>query len=240
MLGYLIRVGKPVSRQRLSRIFWPHLPNSDSRTYLRNILARLKRDFSPWLQITRDEVSFVVTDQSCTVDLYELEAVLARYQHEIFNELNVDQLAEFRDGLALYEGPFMGDFSRTISPWFEEWLTYERQYILERVQSGYAQLIECGIYHEEWGACISDAKKLIGLDPDHQESWLLLMKCLARSGDLRRAQAAYERYERSSAADFRQSETGREMSLLYRKIGQRISGINLDFNQDGDLNIGGR
>ena len=58
------------------------------------------------------------------------------------------------------------------------------------------------------------------------------MKCLVSSGDLRRAQEAYERYERTPTADVQQSSAGREMHHLYRKIGQRISGINLDFNNN--------
>lgn len=236
ILGYLIRVGQPVSRKRLSRIFWPHLSDADARTYLRNILARLKVDFSPWLEINRDTVFFNGSD-SCSIDLYELEQVLARYEQADFNTLTEAQLNEFRDGLLLYEGPFMGDLSRTVSPWFEKWLRSERQTILNQVLNGYSKLIEARIDRQEWSNGIEDARQMIRLNQDYQVSWLWLMRCLANSGDLRRAQEAYERYERTPTADVQQSAVGREMHQLYRKIGQRISGINLDFSNDTDIGL---
>lgn len=236
ILGYLIRTRKPVSRKRLSRIFWPHLSDADSRTYLRNILARLKTDFGPWLEIDRETV-FFNGDHACSVDWYELEKILARYQQLDLTELTAAQLDALRDGLALYKGPFMGDLSRAVSPWFEEWLSSERRFILGQVLSGYSKLVEARIYNREWEKGIADARQMISLDQDHQESWLLLMKCLANSGDLRRAQEAYERYERTPTADVQQSAIGREMHQLYRKIGQRISGINLDFSNDNDSGL---
>ena len=236
ILGYLIRTRKPVSRKRLSKIFWPHLSDANSRTYLRNILARLKADFSPWLEIDRETI-FFNGSHSCTIDLYELERILDRYDQVDFTELTEGQLDEFRKGLHLYEGPFMGDVSRKISPWFEEWLQTEQQLILNQVLNGYSKLIEARIYRKGWEKGIADARRMISLDQDHQESWLLLMKCLASSGDLRRAQEAYERYERTPTADVQLSTVGREMHQLYRKIGQRISGINLDFSNDNDTNL---
>lgn len=233
ILGYLIRVGEPVSRRRLSKIFWPDLSDQDARTYLRNILARLKGDFGPYMVISRNSIHFDVT-QDCWVDLLELESALQEFaQADIFS-LDKEQADQLRSSLRLYNGVFMSDFSRQASDWFEEWVARERDFILDNTLQGYTKLINYSIKNEDWKQGMDDAKMMISLDQSRQAGWLLLMKCLANSGDLRRAQEAYERYERSPMADLQSTSVGREMSLLYRKIGQRISGINLNFDQDDD------
>ncbi|MEM9773297.1 MAG: BTAD domain-containing putative transcriptional regulator [Chloroflexota bacterium] len=233
VLGYLIRVGEPVSRRRLSKIFWPNLSDQDARTYLRNILARLKNDFGPYMVISRKSVHFDVT-QGCWVDLHELEKWLQQFKEVDIMHMDDEQAESLRSALALYQGEFMSDFSRQASDWFEEWVMRERQSILDNTLQGYTLLINYAIRNENWKQGMEDAKMMIALDQSRQIGWLLLMKCLASSGDLRRAQEAYERYERSPQADLHSSRVGREMNLLYRKIGQRISGINLNFEQDED------
>ncbi|MFT5193720.1 MAG: DNA-binding SARP family transcriptional activator [Cellvibrionaceae bacterium] len=231
ILGYLIRTGEPVSRKQLSQVFWPHLPDSNSRTYLRNILSRTKDDFSPWLEVDREMVYFNRNSHKCLIDLYELEAVLERYKRVDFKKLNVVKLDEFRKGLSFCDGPFMDGLSRTSSPQFEEWLIQERQFILDQVLRGYKKLINSQLVRKDWQGSITDAQSMIRLDQSNPESWLWLMKCLASSGDLRGAQYAYEKYERVPMADVQASQSGREMHYLYCKIGQRISGIDLDFNR---------
>ena len=233
VLGYLIRVGEPVSRRRLSKIFWPTLSDQDARTYLRNILARLKSDFGPYMVISRNSVHFDVT-QDCWVDLIELEKALKMFSSVDILSMEAEQAEELRASLSLYQGEFMSDFSRQASDWFEEWVTRERKSILDKTLQGYTKLINYSIKDENWKQGMEDAKMMIALDQSRQIGWLLLMKCLANSGDLRRAQEAYERYERSPKADLQSTSIGREMNLLYRKIGQRISGINLNFDQDDD------
>ncbi|MEM8861116.1 MAG: BTAD domain-containing putative transcriptional regulator [Chloroflexota bacterium] len=233
VLGYLIRMGQPISRKRLSKIFLPDLPDQDARTYLRNILARLKNDFTPYLVVTRNSVHFDVS-KDCWVDLLELEEVLAKFSSMYPAEMTAEDADNLRTALQLYNGPFLGEFSRQASDWFEEWVGRERQAILNKTLEGYSKLIHYSIHNQDWKQGMEDAKMMISLDQSRQIGWLLLMKCLASSGDLRRAQEAYERYERSPSADLQSTSTGREMNLLYRKIGQRISGINLNFDNDDD------
>lgn len=229
ILGFLILNRDPVSRKRLSRIFWPHLNDQDARTYLRNILARLKEDFSPWIEVTRDSICFK-TDSDCWVDIYELEKILNQYKELNFRDLEYAQVNEFKTGLDLYKGSFMEDLTKSISPWFDEWISSEREYLLKQVLEGYEKLVAYRIEKQDWDVAIEEAGKMVTLNPKYENGWYLLMRSLANSGDLRRAQEAYERFEKSPSNKLKVSKTQQEMNLLYRRIGQKISGINLNLD----------
>lgn len=234
ILGFLILSKEPVSRKRLSRIFWPNLNDQDARTYLRNILARLKDDFSPWLEVSRDSIAFKA-DSDCWVDVYELEKILAQYKPLNFSELEYSDIREFKSGLELYRGSFMEDLTKSISPWFDEWIVSERDYLLKRVLEGYEKLVLYRIEKQDWDLAIEESSTMIQLDQFSANGWFFLMRCLAKSGDLRRAQEAYERFERIPGSQAKNTKTHRDMNLLYRQIGQRISGINLNLDSpDGD------
>ena len=236
ILGFLIRVGEPVSRKRLSRIFWPHLSDQDARTYLRNVLARLKDDFAPWLEITRDTICFKI-DSDSWVDLYELEKILAQYKDANLDELEYAEVSEYKHGLGLYKGEYMADLTRSISPWFDEWLESERSFLRSQVSEAYKKLVDYRVKKRDWQNGIEEARQIIHIDQKDETGWLLLMKCLANSGDLRRAQEAYERYNRFNMSAPDQSSTAKHMDLLYRRIGQRISGTSLILD-DLDLDTG--
>ena len=167
----------------------------------------------------------------CWVDIYELEKILTQYKSLDFNDLEYSAVNEFKYGLELYKGAFMEDLTKSISPWFDEWIATEREFLLRQVLEGYEKLVLYRIEKQDWDLGIEEARHMITLSHFHQNGWFLLMRCLAKSGDLRRAQEAYEDYERIPTDHVKHSKTEQEMNLLYRRIGRRISGIKL--NLDG-------
>lgn len=218
VFGYLIRQPAPVARAELSQLFWPHLAPADAKTYLRNVLRRLKLHFHPWIQYDRKSV-WVNLDGSCKVDLLELEKMLAVLETKKISTLSQNVVNNFNKGLLTYE-PFLGNFRHYRSKLFLDWIEAEDQEIRGRVMKGYATIANYQLLHKRYDSGLAVGKRMMEVDVSDPQAWKILMQCHYVMGNFRQAQLAFEKYDKEYGCQNRDSSGVKEILELYREIGR--------------------
>ena len=119
LLFFLVIENKTYSRTYLASLFWPNSPDVQAKKNLRNILPELRKVFGNYLRIDATSVSFQLQD-TVWCDLFSLQKLL--------NEVESDAaLSQIEALLTLYRGELLTGFFVSSAPFFEEWITIERQ-----------------------------------------------------------------------------------------------------------------
>lgn len=186
LIAYVaIKRKQPVRRQPLSFILWPDSPEGQARTNLRNLLFKLRKDWSQsstTVDIERNELTWI-EDGPVTVDVHQFEDALTEAE---LTDDPAEQERLLHLAITCYTGPLLPEL-------YNDWVLLAR----DRLQNAYAQalrrLITLFETQRRYDAAIDVGQKLLQTDPVQESTYRLLMQIHATRGD--RAAALHTYHE---------------------------------------------
>lgn len=211
---YLAATNRTQARNLLATLLWTNSSEPYAKKNLRNVLSNLRDLLEPFLEITRDEVSFKVG----MVDV--VDSVRFATQLNAAAKLPVasqERNALLAETVALYQGPLLDGFSITNAEAFEEWALSEREHFHLLAMQAFNDLVVYSAQQGEFLSGIDYASRLLTLDPLREETYRNLMFMLALDGQTNAALAQYHTCQR-----ILQTELGVEPDPETRKLYERI------------------
>jgi ABC-type oligopeptide transport system substrate-binding subunit/DNA-binding SARP family transcriptional activator len=187
LLYYLAVTGISHSRSALAGLLWADVPEANARASLRQVIANLRRLVGSHLNITRRTVAFN-RDSPYWLDV---EAFLAGVTgaSDTVDEAGVEQLQE---AVELYRGDFLAGFYVRDAPLFEEWMLAQQAQLRMAALGALHKLAAHYTRSGDYENGINTTRRLLALEPWHEEAHRHLMLLLARSGQRGAALAQYE------------------------------------------------
>jgi DNA-binding SARP family transcriptional activator/predicted ATPase len=183
LLIYLAVTGRPHTRTALAGLLWGDLPEVSARANLRLTLSKLRKVLDvDSLRVTRLEIG---------LENYWLD--LAEFQHIAFADLQ--RLCE------LYRGDFLEGFDVPHAAEFELWLLGMRQQVRDLAVSALYRHVEAAIESRQIEDGLQAARKLLSIEPWHEEAHRQLMFLLAVGGQRSAALTQYETCRRLLAEE---------------------------------------
>ena len=196
LLIYLAVTGGAHSRSALAGLLWGEMPEERAKANLRLTLTKLRQFVADHLIITRQDVAFNF-DQPYWLDVAEFEA-LASTDHSGPEPRKIEQL---RAAVARYRGDFLHDFYIADAPTFEEWALVEQERLRQVAFHALSHLAQAARQRGDFKEGIEVTRKLLMLEPWHEEAHQQLMWLLAYSGQRSAALAQYETCRRALAEE---------------------------------------
>lgn len=204
---YLAMSRQSHSRQSLAGLLWTDLDEAAARRNLRVELLKVRADLDGFVRADRDTIAFERTTNH-QFDVFQFEANLQG------SEPSFEQL---REAVALYRGDFLEDFHVRDAPFFEEWVTNERERLWQMARQALLRLINHYIQQRNYTAGIQCANLLLKPEPWSEEAHQQLMRLLALSGQRAAALAQYERCSQALYDEFGVPPSD-ETNALYDQI----------------------
>jgi len=181
------------SRSRLAGLLWSDSPEPKALGNLRFALWNLSRVLG--LQVFEaDRLSVAWQSRpDFVLDLEEFLAALWQARPERAETLEVIQALE--RAVQGYRGDLLDGFELPDNVLFNEWLQQQRAYLHEMAVEAFYRLTRAYLARHQWAAAIATARRLLALEPWHEEALQALMLALARSGQRSAALAQYATYE---------------------------------------------
>ncbi len=184
LLVYLMLNRQPYSRAALAGLLWGEMPDEVAKTNLRLTISRLRKvlGLGDYLLASRQSVSFNF-ERPHNLDAAEFEKAS---RPATLSATSLHHL------LSLYRGDFLEDFYLPDAPAFESWVLAERERLRQIALGAYAHLIQVSRQSGQLGEGIALARRLLVLEPWHEEAHRALMWLLAADGQRSAALAQYE------------------------------------------------
>ncbi|MCL4264350.1 MAG: tetratricopeptide repeat protein [Anaerolineae bacterium] len=210
LLIYLAVTGRPHSRTALAGLLWGDMPEETARANLRLTLSKLRK-FLPAeiLQASRLEIG--LTDFWLDTSEFQKRLEVGDWR------LVIQSTANHQSPLDLYRGDFLDDFYLPNAPDFEEWVTGQREQWRHTAVTGLSKWLNMAGQQNDHTTGIPLARKLLAIEPWHEESHRHLMRLLAASGQRSAALAQYETCRRL-LADELGIEPTTETTALFESI----------------------
>ncbi len=186
LLIYLAQTGQTHQREFVADLLWKDRSQTQALANLRTILARLRREVSDVLVVTRTTVALAPEGQQ--VDSVRLLETI----QETDTVKSTETALTLQSALDLYRGPFLADFSLRDAPYFDEWALQTREHIRRQVVVAYDRLAHYAhaTSDGEYGTAI--ARRWLDADPLDETAHVLLVRLLLEAGHVREALAHYE------------------------------------------------
>jgi DNA-binding SARP family transcriptional activator len=177
LLAYLVlHRGTAVPRAHVAALFWPDTTDAQSRTNLRKLLSELRQalpDFDRFVSADGHTLRWR-PDAPFALDVAAIEESAS--PHASTEALDT-AVSLYREGL--------------LPGFYDEWVVAER----ERIRQLYLVLLERAVAEQEarrnYPSAIAHAQRLVAEDPLREESYRLLMRLHAVTGDRAGAVRAY-------------------------------------------------
>jgi predicted ATPase/DNA-binding SARP family transcriptional activator len=180
LLVYLAVTGTGHSRSALAGLLWSDLPEATARANLRLVLTKLRRVLPEHLEATRQTVA-LAGGQPVWVDAVEVGRAAA-------GGADGDLLAAVR----LCRGDFLEGFDVPGAPLFDEWLASRRAAVRADMLALMDRAVQLARDRGDAAGGIEVARRMLELEPLHEEAHRALMWFLARGGQRSAALAQYE------------------------------------------------
>ena len=212
LLAYLaVEVKNAHSREKLSGMLWPDIPDGSAYANLRFALSNLRKAIGdhnvqpPFLLITSDALQF---NQNSN---FELDV------HMFTEKIDSPSIEQMQHAVSHYRGEFLEGFAIEDSATFEEWIVVNR----EQLQRKMLKLLRCLTDHFEelgdYGQALNYAWQFVELEPWIEEGQQKLMRLLALNGQRSEALAQYGACRRLLFNELG-VEPSNETSTLYQEI----------------------
>lgn len=138
LLAYLVMAHPhPLLRTTLTELLWPDYNEESARVNLRQTLASLRENLSPYelLFTDRNHVQFAIKPVNVWCDALLVDELLDTCHNHYHRSLAQCPVCQERlqQILALYRGPFLENFPNIDSPPFARWLQTQRTYFADRL-----------------------------------------------------------------------------------------------------------
>ena len=183
LLAYLaLAQGRAQPRAKLMSLLWGDRSEPQARGSLRQELHALRQSLlgvdPPPLQIAGDSVA--LDPRAATVDAVVFEELAGRGEEEALKR-----------AAALYRGDLLEGVPAT-DPAFEEWLSIERQRLRDVAVAALGKLLALETERGAFEVAMVTGRRLLALDPVHEETHRALMRLLARQGQRNAALRQYQ------------------------------------------------
>ena len=201
------------SREHLAFLLWPESNESQARTNLRQLIHNLRRALPVEcsLLITDNRTVRWRLDNSCSIDVNEFEAAVARAADaEKKGDFTAARQA-LEEAARLYQDDLLPDL-------YDEWLQTKREQLRQQhaeVLSRLAALLETT---GDYPAAIRHATRLVAVDPLREPSYQLLMRLHVRNHDRSSALRVYHQCMRTLKRELGISPTQATLDLFTRAL----------------------
>ena len=182
LVVYLAVTGTAQSRSALAGLLWSDLPEEAARTNLRLVLTKLRRALPQHVEVTRQSVA-LTADQPVWVDALEVARLAGAADDPVALLAAVD----------LCRGEFLAGVEVPGAPLFDQWVVAERAAYRAVMLGTLDQAVQLARERGDTDVGIQVARRLVALEPLHEEAHRALMWFLAHGGQPSAALAHYER-----------------------------------------------
>lgn len=202
LLIYLAVTGRPHSRDHLAHLLWSNTPMS-MKVNLRKALSNLRHLIGDIL--VEHGQGYVSLDHlRCWADVVAFEQFIQnekklRYPLTADSPISSthlsDSMIDIYEATQLYHEDFLQGFNLSLSDEFESWAFSEQN----RLKSRFIQLLYQLVIHQEnkgnWEDAILFLRRLVTVDPWHDEAQQWLIELLAKNGQRSAALMQFERFK---------------------------------------------
>ncbi|MCB8925448.1 MAG: tetratricopeptide repeat protein [Ardenticatenaceae bacterium] len=206
LLAYLALNRREHSRETLATLLWDDRPHKQAMANLRALLAQLPAAVRPYLQTSRHVVMF-----KPEADIW----VDSRAFTELLDKAETP--SQMTEALELYAGPFLDGVFVRESRGLEEWTAILREQLNYKAIEAQMQIVQQALHQRHYTLGIRHARSLLALDPLREQAHRLLMRLLARDGQINAALAQYD-----SCCAILAEELGVEPATETRRLKKRI------------------
>ncbi|MCP4421306.1 MAG: hypothetical protein GY805_32245, partial [Chloroflexi bacterium] len=206
LLAYLALNRQEHSRETLATMLWDDRSHKQALANFRALLAQLPKAIRPYLQTSRQAVLFK-PDAPLWVD-----SLL--FTEQLQQATSPEELSQALD---LYRGAFLDGVFVRESRGLEEWTAVIREQLNYQAIDAHLQIVNHSLHQRQYALGIGHARALLTLDPLREQAHRLLMRLLARDGQLNAALAQYESC-RHILADELAVEPATETTQLQQRI----------------------
>ena len=182
LLVYLAVTGTAQSRSALAGLLWSDLPEEAARTNLRLVLTKLRRALPGHVEVTRQSVA-LAADQPVWVDALEVVRLAGEPS-------DPDALLAAVD---LCRGEFLAGVEVPGAPLFDQWVVAERAACRAAMLGTLDRAVQLARERGDTDVGIQVARRLVALEPLHEEAHRALMWFLVHGDQPSTALAQYER-----------------------------------------------
>jgi predicted ATPase/DNA-binding SARP family transcriptional activator len=169
----------PKGRSELAGLLWSDFDETAARGNLRLTLSRLRKVIPDHLEVSRGVVGLVV--DSVSTDVGRLE--------ELAHSQDVDRLDP---RLPIYRCDFLGDFSIAGAALFDEWASRKREELRATALGLLDTIVAAARASTDTGRGIAAARRILELEPWHEEAHRALMWFFAAADQRSAALAQFE------------------------------------------------
>ena len=223
LLAYLLVTGESHSRESLAGLLWGQASDTNALSGLRKVLAELRRVIGPYLLEHDRWVAFDFT-QPCQVDILDFERGLSETLDQKVEMLDAVKTAALNQSIDLYKGDFLSGFYIQRAPAFEDWFTLQRERLRLAALDGLYLLGKTFYQQGDFPASIRYTRRLLELEPGHEEAHRQLMSLLALTGQRELALRQYERCREMLATTYGVAPQ-EKTTALYHRIRQAPSQV---------------
>jgi predicted ATPase len=215
ILVYVARTGQTQSRDFLAEMFWTDQTQERANGNLRMALMKLRELGNDTIEITRNtvEVNNVWMDANVFEDLWRSIRRTVNPEKQVLST-QIDQLEQM---VALYSGNFLSDFYVSDSQQFESWQLHQQEGLRTQYVQAAQLLVNFCLDTRDYPKGIRIAQQLLLADSLREETYRLLMKLFALSGDRNTALKQFELCKHT-VRDELGVEPEAETKVLYDRI----------------------
>ena len=181
LLAYLATAAEqPHQRERLAGLLWPDFDDGAARTNLRRVLSNVRRVIGDRTNATP---ALLVNTQTIQLNVAHVWVDVLAFQEQIAS----DDLEQWKEAVALYNGRFLDTISLKDSDIFEEWLSLTRRQLQQQMRQTLAKLARAYEKQGNFDKAITLMQRQLTLEPWQETAHQQLMRVLAING--RRAEA---------------------------------------------------
>jgi DNA-binding SARP family transcriptional activator len=182
LLVYLAVTGTAQSRSALAGLLWSDLSEEAARTNLRLVLTKLRRALPQHVEVTRQSVA-LTPDQPVWVDALEVVRLASA----------ADDPEALLAAVDLCRGEFLAGVEVPGAPLFDQWVVAERAAYRAVMLGILDRAVQLARERGDTDVGIQVARRLVALEPLHEEAHRARMWFLAHGGQPSAALAHYER-----------------------------------------------
>ena len=171
LLVYLAVTGTGHSRSALAGLLWSDLPEQTARANLRMVLSKLRRVLPDHLEVTRQAVA-LASGQDVWVDAVEVARVAAGERDG----------GELLAAVRLCRGEFLEGFEVPGAPLFDEWLVGRCAAVRADMLAIMDRAMQLARDRGDRATGVEVARRMLELEPLHEEAHRALMWFLATGG----------------------------------------------------------
>lgn len=225
LLVYLaVESFQPHRREHLAALLWPDQPEERARHNLRQALSSLRQAIGDsdgaskqFLLVERETLQFDLQSDTA-LDVGEFAALaeqIRRHRHD-GPERCLPCVRRLQRMAMLYRGDFLADFSMSDSELYEEWVLLQREWARRLASEAFATLADYSERRGELALSRDYARRLVEVEPWHEEAHRQLMRLLLAEGKRSAALAQYEACRRILETEFAAKPTVETQQLFER------------------------